>query len=97
MKPSFSIFSDLKDHIPEDLISGVVYKFQCGLRNQSYYGENIRFLYIRFAKYKVVSSLSGKMVKPINNSAVYDHLFHFNYLPFLTTLEFWFMRIKNFY
>ena len=31
-----------KDPIPKDLISGVVYKFQCGLCNESYYGEIIR-------------------------------------------------------
>ena len=27
-----------KDQIPKDLTSGVVYKFQCGLCNESYYG-----------------------------------------------------------
>ena len=31
----------------KDLISGVVYKFQCGLCNESYYGESIRHLDIR--------------------------------------------------
>ena len=33
--------------IPKDLISGAVYKFQCGLCNESYYGESIRHLDIR--------------------------------------------------
>ena len=36
-----------KDPIPKDLRSGVVYKFQCGLCNESYYGESIRHLDIR--------------------------------------------------
>ena len=27
-----------KDHVPQILTSGVVYKFQCGLCNKSYYG-----------------------------------------------------------
>ena len=36
-----------KDPIPKDLISGVVYKFQCGLCNESYYGESIGHLDIR--------------------------------------------------
>ena len=31
-----------KDQIPKDLTSGVVYKFQCGLYNESYYGECMR-------------------------------------------------------
>ena len=35
-----------KDPVPKDLISGV-YKFQCGLCNESYYGESIRKLDIR--------------------------------------------------
>ena len=28
-----------KSRIPQDLTSGVVYEFQCGLCNESYYGE----------------------------------------------------------
>ena len=32
-----------KDPIPKD-ISGVAYKFHCGLRNESYYGESIKHL-----------------------------------------------------
>ena len=31
-----------KDQIPKDLTSGVIYKFQCGLCNESYYGECVR-------------------------------------------------------
>ena len=34
----------LKDRIPKQLKSGVVYKFQCELCNESYYGECIRHL-----------------------------------------------------
>ena len=36
-----------KDPVPKDVISGVVYKFLCGLCNQSYYGKSIRHLDIR--------------------------------------------------
>ena len=43
-----SNFFQFKDPIPKDhLISGVVYKFQCGLSNESYYGKSIRHLDIR--------------------------------------------------
>ena len=28
-----------KDRIPKELTSGVIYKFQCGLCNESYHGE----------------------------------------------------------
>ena len=31
-----------KNRIPKELTSGVVHKFQCGLCNESYYGESVR-------------------------------------------------------
>ena len=70
-----------KNPIPKDLISGVVYKFQCGLCNESYYGESIRHLDIRSGEHIGVSTLTGKKVKPSNNSAICDHLLHSNFLP----------------
>ena len=70
-----------KDPLPKDLISGVAYKFQCGLCNESYYGESMRHLDIRSGEHIGVSPLSGKQVKPSNNSAICDHLIHCNFLP----------------
>ena len=69
-----------KGPIPKDLISGVVYKFQCGLCNESYYGESIRHLDIRSGEHSV-SPLTGKKVKSSNNSAICDYLLHCNFLP----------------
>ena len=77
-----------KDPIPKDLISGVVYKFQCGLCNESYYGESTRHLDIRSGKHIGVSPLTGKKVKQSNNSAIYDHLLPYIFYPLLTTLVF---------
>ena len=68
-----------KHPIPK-LISGVVYKFQCGLCNESYYGESIRHLDIRSGEHIGVSPHTGKKVKPSNNSAICDHLLHCNFL-----------------
>ena len=68
-----------KDPIPKDLISGVVYKFQCGLCNEFYYGESIRHLDIRSGGHIGVSLLTGEKVKPSNNSAICDHLLHCNF------------------
>ena len=70
-----------KDLIPKNLIFGVVYKFQCGLYNESYYAENTRHLDIKSGKHIGVSPLTGKKVKPSNNSAICDHLLHCNFLP----------------
>ena len=63
------------------LISDVVYKFQCSLCNESYYGKSIRHLDIRSGEHIDVSPLTGKKVKPSNNSAICDHLLHCNFLP----------------
>ena len=70
-----------KDSIHKDLISGVVYKFQCGLWNESYCGENTRHLDIRSGEHIDMSPLTGKKFKPVNKSAACDHLFHCIYLP----------------
>ena len=72
-----------QDPIPKDLISGVVFKFQCGLCNESYYGENIRHLDIKSGEHICVSPLTRKKVKPSNNSAIYYHLLRCNFLPCL--------------
>ena len=67
-----------KDQIPKDLTSGVVYKFQCGLCNEFYYGECMRHLNVRTGEHIGISSLTRKQVKP-KNSSVVDHLLHCNH------------------
>ena len=62
-----------QDQIPKDLNSGVVYKFQCGLCNESYYGECMRYLNVRIGKHIGISPLTRKPVKP-KNSSVAGHL-----------------------
>ena len=47
----------------------------------SYYGESIRHLHIRSGEHIGVSPLTGKKVKPSNNSAICDHLLHCDFLP----------------
>ena len=42
-----------KDQIPKDLTSGVVYKFQCGLCNEPYYGECVRHLNVRIGEFVI--------------------------------------------
>ena len=62
-----------KDQIPKDLTSGIVYKFHCGLCNESYYGECMRHLNVRIGEDIGISPLTRIQVKPKNNS-VADHL-----------------------
>ena len=50
-----------KDHLK----SGVVFKFQCGLCNESYYGECVRHLNVRIGEHIWISPLTSKKVKPV--------------------------------
>ena len=61
------------DQILKDLTCGVVYKFQCGLCIESYYGECMRHLNVRIAEHIGISPLTRKQVKP-KNSSVADYL-----------------------
>ena len=53
-----------KDQIPKDLTSDVLYKFQCGLCNESYYGECMTHLNVRIGEHFGISPLTRKQVKP---------------------------------
>ena len=52
-----------KDKIPSFLRSDIVYKFQCGSCNVTYYGKNKRPFKIRMSKILGISALTGKRVK----------------------------------
>ena len=69
-----------RDPMPKDVIISGVYKFQCGLCNESYYGDSIRHLDVRSGEYIGLSPLTEKEVKPSHNSAVCDHLLRCNFL-----------------
>ena len=88
-----------KDPIPKDLMSGVVYKLQCAICSESYYGESIRYLDIKSGEHVGVSPLTGKKVKPSNNNAICDHLLlcNFSFYLLLTTLVFYLMKTKSIY
>ena len=64
-----------KYHIPNDLTSGVAYKFQFGSFNKSYYDECVRHLNVRNREYIGVSPLTKKQVKSKNRSLGNHSLF----------------------
>ena len=70
-----------KDPVPQILTSGAGYKFQCGLWNESYYGECVRHLAVRSSEYFGISPLTSKRVQPRKDSAVCHHLSNSNYSP----------------
>ena len=64
----------LKCHIPEELISSVIFKFQSGICNEPYYWKCVRHLSVRIGEYIGISS------KPMV-SAVSDGLIHCSHSP----------------
>ena len=68
-----------KDRIPQNLTSGVVYKFESGLCNEAYYGECVRYLNVRFVEDISISPLTKKQVKQPKNSFVADYLLFCNH------------------
>ena len=76
----------MKDPVPQILTSSMVYKFQCGLCNESYYGECVRHLALRSGEHIGVSSSTNKRSQPKKDSAVSHHLLKCNYSP--TFLDF---------
>ena len=73
---------NFKDWIPKDLTSGVIYKFQCGICNESFYVECARHLNVRIGEHVGISPLTKKLkpkkVKP-KNRPVADHLLFCNH------------------
>ena len=70
-----------KDPVPQFLASDVVYNCQCGLCNESYYGECVRHLVVRSREHIGISSLTNKRVQPRKNSSVCRHFLNWNYSP----------------
>ena len=70
-----------KDCLHYDLVSCVVYKFQCGRCNASYCGETDRHLKVRSREHIDISSLTFEKVKPSSESSIRDHLLFCNHDP----------------
>ena len=70
-----SNFFQFKQKISYCLRSNVVYKFSCGRRNATYYGETCWYLSLRVGKHSGVSSLTGNKSKSKKFTVVKDHMF----------------------
>ena len=70
-----------KDKIPSFLCSGIVYKFQCGSCNATYYGKTKRHFKVRMCEHLGISALTGKRVKGDDDSAIKEHLLFCNHAP----------------
>ena len=79
-KCKISNFFKFKDKIPSFLRSGIVYKFQCGSCNATYYGKTKHHFKVRMCEHLGISALSGKRVKGDDDSAVKEHLLFCNHI-----------------
>ena len=73
-KCKISNFFTFQDKIPSFLHSGIVYKFECGSCNATYYDKSKRHFKVRIFESLVISVLTGKRVKRDNDSAIKEHL-----------------------
>ena len=76
-----SNFFTFKDKIPSFLRSGIVYKFQCGSCNATYYGKTKRHFKVRMCEHLGISALTGKRVKGDDDSAIKEHLLFCSHTP----------------
>ena len=74
-KSRLSNFFKFKDRLCKDLTSGIVYKFQCGSCNASYYGQTKRHYKVRVSEHMGVSPLTGKLKAPYYGmTAIREHM-----------------------
>ena len=64
----------LKDIIPKEIISHLLYKFTYCCYNATYYGESERQFFVRASKHLGMTPLAGKWVKSPKKSAIFDHI-----------------------
>ena len=80
-KCKISNFFTFKGKIPLVLCSSVVYKFQCGSCNTTYYGKTKRHFKVRKCEHLGISALTGKRVKGDDDCLIKEHLLFCNHTP----------------
>ena len=67
-----------KDTLNKKIRSHLVYRYSCSSCNATYYGKTYRHFFTRAAEHVGISNLTGKRVKNVKDSAVFDHLLQYN-------------------
>ena len=81
MQVTYSNIFTFKDKIPTFLRSGIVYKFQCGSCNGTYYGKTKRQFKVGICEHLGISALTGKRVKGDDDFAIKEHLLFCYHTP----------------
>ena len=67
-----------KDSLEKKIRSGIIYRYRCSNCNVTYYGKTFRHFYTKAAEHMGISNLTGKRLKNVKQSAIYDHLLQCN-------------------
>ena len=73
-KTRLSSLFRLKDIIPKEISSHLVYKFTFSCCNATYYGESERHFFVRASEHLGTTPLTGKRVRNLKKSAIFDHI-----------------------
>ena len=65
-----------KDKINKMLHSNLVYNFKCNICIDIYYGKTKRHLKVIICEHLGITPLTGKKVRSLEESAVFDHIIH---------------------
>ena len=65
---------NFKDVVSTTLTSLIVYEFLCSCCNKTYYGQAQRHLFVRASEHLGIIPLTGKFVKKLKKSAIFDHM-----------------------
>ena len=60
--------------ISKEMSSHLVYKYTCSCCNTTYYGESERNFFVRASQHLGMIHLSGKRVKNLKKSAIFDQI-----------------------
>ena len=66
------------DFLQKKFRSDIVYRYMCSNCKVTYYGKTYHHFFTRAAEHMVISSLTGKRLKYVKQSAVSDHLLEYN-------------------
>ena len=67
-----------KNPLEKKIRSGIIYRYTCSNCKVTCYGKTFRHVYIRAAEHIWISNLTGKRLKNVKQSAIYDHLLQCN-------------------
>ena len=73
-----SLLFRYKDSLEKEICSDIVYRYTCSNCKVTYYGKRYHHFFNRAPEHMGISNLTGKRLKSVKQSAVFDHLLECN-------------------